>query len=139
MVRLLEEIAVDPMYEVDDDNPLRQVIINTHSPVVVNSVDPADLIYLDEKILGKGSSNGRIASLRVMADTWRAKLQQDAPPVALGQIEPYLMGPQRDRRARSCSISSGNRRADGLDARNAAVAGTSSDGAFLPGFTESRT
>jgi predicted ATPase len=39
ILRLLEDIAVDVDEPVGKDNPLRQVIINTHSPVVVNQVN----------------------------------------------------------------------------------------------------
>ena len=43
MVRLLEEMATDTDYKVDEDNPLRQVIINSHSPIVVRSVSDESL------------------------------------------------------------------------------------------------
>ena len=36
MIRLLEDIAVDSSLVVDDSNPLQQVLINTHSPIVVS-------------------------------------------------------------------------------------------------------
>ena len=38
MLRLLEDIAIDTSNEIGVDNPLRQVIINTHSPAVVAQV-----------------------------------------------------------------------------------------------------
>lgn len=96
MVRLLEEIAVEPQHAVDAENPPRQVVINTHSPVVIRSVKPQDLVYIDERVISRGGSTGRVASVRVVKNTWREKLQTDSLPIALAQIEPYLKGSLRD-------------------------------------------
>lgn len=45
MVTLLNEMVTDTHYKVDGDNPLRQVIINSHSPKVVGAV-PDESLYL---------------------------------------------------------------------------------------------
>ena len=45
MLRLLQDIATDPEEPADDTNPLRQVIVNTHSPSVVMAV-PDDSLLL---------------------------------------------------------------------------------------------
>lgn len=44
ILRLLQSIAVAPDYPVNSDNPLRQVIVNTHSPVLVQNLRPDELI-----------------------------------------------------------------------------------------------
>lgn len=44
VIRLLVDLAVDVELAVDDDNPLRQVIINTHSPSVVACVEDRSLL-----------------------------------------------------------------------------------------------
>jgi predicted ATPase len=44
MLELLRDIAVDPNYPVGGGNPLRQVIVNTHSPGVVNEVLEGSLL-----------------------------------------------------------------------------------------------
>jgi predicted ATPase len=44
MVTLLNDIAVDADMSVGPDNPLRQVIVNTHSPAVIAQVKDADLV-----------------------------------------------------------------------------------------------
>lgn len=49
IIDLLQKIATDTNYEVGDDNPLRQVIINTHSPIVV-SVVPEDSLLMAESL-----------------------------------------------------------------------------------------
>lgn len=44
ILELLREMAVDPQAAVGPENPLRQVIINTHSPVVVRNLMPDELL-----------------------------------------------------------------------------------------------
>lgn len=73
MVDLVRDLAVDPSLPVDEDNPFRQVLINTHSPGVVQLVDPADLLIADTTIVpGVGGKAARGLRLRPLADTWRA-------------------------------------------------------------------
>jgi len=47
MVELLRDIAVDPTEPVGEDNPLRQVIVATHSPLFVQLQNPDEVIYAD--------------------------------------------------------------------------------------------
>jgi len=47
MLRLLRDIATDPEESVDDTNPLRQIIINTHSPTVVLETDDDCLLVAE--------------------------------------------------------------------------------------------
>lgn len=94
MVRLLRDIAVDPQSAVGDDNPLRQVIVNTHSPKVVGEVlkegRAEDLVYLEEKSVAAGGQRGKAAVVRVPPKAWRARVQKDALPVGRGHLAPYL-------------------------------------------------
>ena len=90
MLRLLQDIAVDVEEPCDEDNPLRQVIFNTHSPAVVQEV-PADSLLMAEPAPflseGKQLSAVRFACL---SGTWRAD-QSPAPPlVSLGTLRAYL-------------------------------------------------
>ena len=86
IVKLLEGIAVDAEEKIDDDNPLRQVIINTHSPIVVAEVPDDSLILMDmEDAPGKDSVINRRTMARAMTDTWRTnkrpKYANDALPM----------------------------------------------------------
>ncbi|MFF4656932.1 AAA family ATPase [Streptomyces sp. NPDC055103] len=73
MVNLVRDLAVDPSEPVDEDNPFRQVLINTHSPGVVQLVDPADLLIADTATVPReGSKTARALRLRPLAGTWRA-------------------------------------------------------------------
>src|SRR5947209_2392849 len=91
MVRLLRDIAVDSNFPVDADNPLRQVIINTHSPVVVTNIHPNDLIYFEEEqIVTEERETGKVASPRVPAGTWRATPNRESHELSIGQLRSYL-------------------------------------------------
>lgn len=73
MVNLVRDLGVDPFGTVDEDNPFRQVLINTHSPGVVQLVDPADLLIADTSTVPRfGGKAARGLRLRPLADTWRA-------------------------------------------------------------------
>jgi len=92
MVRLLKDIAVDPGYPVDPENPLRQVVINTHSPAVVSAVAPDDIVYLDETNTRLAGTLCKVAVPRVISGTWRSRIQKDSLPLSFGQVRPYLVG-----------------------------------------------
>ena len=49
MVGLLSDMAVDTTEPVGEDNPLRQIIVSTHSPVVAARVSPEDLLFADHR------------------------------------------------------------------------------------------
>jgi predicted ATPase len=94
MVRLLHDIAVAPDRAIDTENPLRQVVVNTHSPVVIDSVDLSDLVYLDEQQVTLEGGMGRVGLLRVPRNTWRGQ-SQSVLPLGPGQIRPYAMRTDR--------------------------------------------
>ncbi|MCS7480965.1 AAA family ATPase [Umezawaea endophytica] len=93
MVRLVEDLAVDPTDAPGVDNPFRQVIINTHSPGIVQLARPDDLLFADTAIrAAPDGSNAHTLRLRPMAETWRAK-QPNEMPVTKLDILPYLTTP----------------------------------------------
>lgn len=90
MVTLVRDLAVDPQEVPGVDNPFRQVVINTHSPAIVQLVDPADLLFADTSL--RNAPNGDRAHalrLRPLAGTWRAT-ESSVPPVTRADILPYL-------------------------------------------------
>jgi len=90
ILQLLQEIAVDVESEVGPDNPLRQVIINTHSPGVVSQVtDDAILVAELQEVIVAGQ-RGRAARFRWLPDTWRSEADPAAPVVARGKLLAYL-------------------------------------------------
>ncbi len=86
MLRLLQEIAVDPTEPIGPDNLLRQVIVNTHSPSVVAEV-PEDSLLIAHAV--KDSTTSRRAmmlSLAALPNTWR----KNEPFVSRGDLLDYL-------------------------------------------------
>ena len=69
MLNLLESIAVSPQEAVDPaSNPLRQVIINTHSPSIVSSL-AHDTLIITRSVRERGST---VAEFCCLEGTWRA-------------------------------------------------------------------
>lgn len=91
MVDLLRDIAVDPSYIVDADNPLRQVIVNTHSPSLVQLLQPEELLLATTSLSPNGGTF-RVLNLAPLSDTWRVG-RQPAPPITKADILPYLASP----------------------------------------------
>lgn len=91
IVRLLRDIAVDPHHAVDEGNPLRQVVINTHSPEVFQNCDPrAELVFLDEMSITLQGQHGRVAAVRAPEVSWRIGRDNDVAPMARGRMAPYM-------------------------------------------------
>lgn len=94
MVSLVRDLAVDATDAPGPDNPFRQVIVNTHSPYVVQLVDPQDLLFADTAL--QRAPDGSLAPgllLRPLADTWREASQTEVPAVTKPDILPYLTTP----------------------------------------------
>jgi hypothetical protein len=100
MMKLLHDIATDTNETVSAENPLRQVIINTHSPAVVAQAKDESVLMAES--VSQVDDNGiRFAGLafRCLAKTWRAELP-DAVPVAIGNVLSYLNPHERHRTLR---------------------------------------
>jgi predicted ATPase len=91
MLTLLKDIAVDVNEPIGLDNPLRQVIINTHSPAVVGLVEDESLLFAQvySQPAGQAASSG--LELRCMENTVRAK-KFKMKTLGRGQIIDYLAG-----------------------------------------------
>jgi predicted ATPase len=90
MLELLQDIAVDPSFEVNADNPMRQVVVNTHSPLVVGHTKPNDIIYMDSVRTPDARGHGAVAHLYVPPDSWRDRKTGGAHRVAPGSLIAYL-------------------------------------------------
>lgn len=93
IIEILQKICVDPDYAVDEDNPLRQVIINTHSPSVVSNLPEDALIFARPLI----STEGTFTTFQCLEETWRAlgphnKEEQDTlmSPAPKGELMAYI-------------------------------------------------
>jgi hypothetical protein len=90
MLRLLQDIATDPDELADETNPLRQVIVNTHSPSVVMAA-PDDSILL-ARTTPCQNERGEFEGLAFacLPDTWRAKPPSNCQTVTKGHLLGYL-------------------------------------------------
>lgn len=90
IIRLLQDIAVDPTEHADEDNPLRQVIVNTHSPAVVAQVPDASLIVADlkEHVINEKKIKG--ASFQWLSGTWRCELYPAVHAIPPGMALAFL-------------------------------------------------
>jgi predicted ATPase len=89
MLRLLQDIVTDVDEPVDDENPLRQVIVNTHSPAVVMQVPDDSLLMAELRESVRGGERFKALSFASLSSTWRAKLE-GARAVSRGKLLTYL-------------------------------------------------
>ncbi|MEU5944567.1 AAA family ATPase [Micromonospora sp. NPDC047465] len=96
VVQLVRDLAVDPTEPPGDNNPFRQVIINTHSPGVVQLCDPADLLLASVKPRpAPGGGTTRALSLLPYRKSWRAAF--GSPTFSEADIVAYLAEPPEAR------------------------------------------
>jgi len=93
MIRLLKDISTDTRYETDENNQLRQIIINTHSPIVVQLVPEESLLVAESKEAYDDLRKTKYIKTLYspMTGTWRTKIPNDkAIPVSLNKLLSYL-------------------------------------------------
>jgi predicted ATPase len=88
MIALLRDIAVDPREPCGDDNPLRQIIINTHSPSVVAEVPDDSLIIVVDRTIKFEERLIQWPTFLGLPETWRHKV--DGKAISRGLLLPYL-------------------------------------------------
>jgi hypothetical protein len=95
MLQLLRDLASDMREACDIENPLRQVLITTHSPAVVAQVPDDSLLFAQraDRVTDAGQSS--IIFFRHLPRTWRDQASPTGPTIQRGQIVSYL-NPVRD-------------------------------------------
>ncbi len=91
ILRLLQEVAVDPMKPATAGNPLRQVIVNTHSPAVVGEV-PDESLLVAEAAADQGEHAAACAKVQFscLPGIWRVKADNPPPIVSKDKLFAYL-------------------------------------------------
>ena len=90
MIMLLQDIATDTDDPIGPDNPLSQVIINTHSPAVVGQIPDDCLVVAELKEYVKGGKRFKGLSLGCLDETWRTKALEKTRVVSIGELLSYL-------------------------------------------------
>jgi predicted ATPase len=88
MIALLRDIAVDTQEPCGDDNPLRQIIINTHSPLVVAEVPDDSLIIAVDRTSYYRDRMIHSPNFLGLSKTWRENVSEET--VMKGILIPYL-------------------------------------------------
>lgn len=91
MLDLVRDLAVDPAFSPGKDNPFRQVIVNTHSPALVQLSDPDDLLLAEVHSHVQTDRVARALELRAFKDSWRAR--QGMATFAHTEVVTYLTEP----------------------------------------------
>lgn len=90
ILKLLQDIATDPDEPADESNPLRQVIVNTHSPSVVMAVpDDSILLAKPSKDLRDGKEFTCV-EFACLPENWRTKAEVKPAVVSKGEMLSYL-------------------------------------------------
>uniref|UniRef100_UPI001F14D262 AAA family ATPase n=1 Tax=Xanthomonas axonopodis TaxID=53413 RepID=UPI001F14D262 len=72
MLDLLKELSVDPSEEVSESNSMRQIVVATHSPVLVSMEEPNDLIFADVvKVRGPNGMPATTIRCKCLRESWR--------------------------------------------------------------------
>ncbi len=91
LLNLLESIAFDPNFPEDIvDNPLRQVFLVTHSPFLVQIIEPQDLLLATTALTEREGKNARALRLYPLVGTWR---DVEGKGVGKGLLLDYLVSP----------------------------------------------
>lgn len=85
---LLYRIVVDVDSPIGEDNPLRQVIVSTHSPVLAGRVDREDCVFARVRYHGIGKNRVSGLNLVGLSGSWRAI--NSAEYIADGDAIAYL-------------------------------------------------
>ncbi|GAA4689254.1 putative ATPase [Promicromonospora umidemergens] len=78
MADLVRGIAVDPDEAPGDDNPMRQVVVNTHSPRYVEAQHAADLLFAENATVMRDGRRAATLRLLPLRGTWRDSKNQAA-------------------------------------------------------------
>jgi len=89
MLALLESLATDIECAVGTDNPLRQVVFNTHSPQVAGLV-PNDSLLLATTTATDARSGLRGCQFKFPAAEWRHRADPEAATLSRGELHAFL-------------------------------------------------
>ena len=98
ILQLLRDIAVDTSEPAGPENPLRQVIVNTHSPAVFQEVPDDSVVFVKTReAMDEQKRRFRKAHFHCLSDTWRARDAGNLDVAARGDLLAYLNPVVRNR------------------------------------------
>lgn len=90
MLELLLDMAVDVNQPVGRANPLRQVIVNTHSPAVVHQVPSESLLIAETEQAMQSGTRYQKAVFSGLPGTWRSDAVPEGKSAMKGRLLHYL-------------------------------------------------
>jgi predicted ATPase len=90
ILKLLQDIATDVDEPIGIDNPLRQVIVNTHSPSVVMQVPDESLLIAELKETVLSDQRFKRVCFGCLPETWRQKDPEGVNVVPKNKLLAYL-------------------------------------------------
>lgn len=91
ILTLLSDIAVDTSEPAGPENPLRQVIVNTHSPSVFQEVPHDSVVFVKTREnVDEQERPFTEAHAYCLAGTWRSKGEDESDYIARGDLLAYL-------------------------------------------------
>ena len=109
IIGLLQNIATDVTIPIGLDNPLRQVIVSTHSASVIQEIFDDTLLIAEFAEDAPDSQQFNGVRFSWLSDTWRVAVLPEVPPVSKDQLLAYL-GPAMPRTPLAKSKLKGNQR-----------------------------
>jgi predicted ATPase len=113
MIRLVRSLAND-LDDMDQDSqaiaPLRQVIINTHSPLVVGELPDGDLLMAETL----RERRAEWINFKPLGETWRGKQLAATELISKGELQGYLGGTAKNNHAARTAPSTARRVQDHL-------------------------
>lgn len=92
MLSLIKDLTVDTSTRPSKENPMRQVIVATHSPTLVQLQKKDDLLYVDSvRIKGPFGRLSTTVQCFALPETWRSR--KNFPIISQGSILSYLAKP----------------------------------------------
>ena len=116
MIKLLQDIATDATEPASPDNPLRQVIVNTHSPAVVLQVPEDTLLVAEPREVLSSGKRFKGIHFSHLPGTWRGKKPSGESSTCkmgdlLAYLNPVLSTDSLSGEDMSAHVRSSNRRA----------------------------
>jgi len=75
MANLLRDMAIRTDEEPGEDNPMRQIIVSTHSPYFLQLQNPDDLVLAKERTISlESESSQRTLQCLAIRESWRSKI-----------------------------------------------------------------
>lgn len=105
LVKYLRQLATDPSSPDQSGEPLAQIILNSHSPIVLRALPAEDCIFVDpESIIETIESDGGSRRVKSRGTRYRRLIPRDQPPLLASQATAFVTSSEIDRFAAAAAL-----------------------------------